>query len=251
MWVHPCIACVGLTFFGPRAAFGLDACHLSSEFAGCYPLDNGCAVVQPTHAPRYSGSIVSAWSWDLLWQWQYVHSPGKVGTVTITHLQGVQWRQWFVLASEVCDCSSSSRLPPELTQAVLCHLSTFKGGKRSSYGGPNTSFLMPLNNSAVPLWFSSASSCTPLVVMHHTLDLSGWLHAANPRPLPRSDPSLSIQPLPAPADACGTSQVSVCQAVAPAICAGLSPHYPPLIHCYTLLLGSRALPVFWLIVPPP
>ena len=31
MWEHPCVASVGLIFFGVRAAFSMDACHLFSQ----------------------------------------------------------------------------------------------------------------------------------------------------------------------------------------------------------------------------
>lgn len=58
MWECPCIACVALIFFGVRAAFGLDACHI---FPQCI-LDIGrqCAGVLPTHAPRKWGPRAAA-----------------------------------------------------------------------------------------------------------------------------------------------------------------------------------------------
>ena len=27
MWEHPCVACVGLIFFGARVVFSIDICH--------------------------------------------------------------------------------------------------------------------------------------------------------------------------------------------------------------------------------
>ena len=69
MWEHPCIACVGLIFFfGVRAAFGLDACPLSSVCAGCYPLNRGYADAQPMHTPGKTGAVLGAQSQDS-WQW--------------------------------------------------------------------------------------------------------------------------------------------------------------------------------------
>lgn len=31
MWEHPCVTCLGLIFFGVRALFSIDACHLLSQ----------------------------------------------------------------------------------------------------------------------------------------------------------------------------------------------------------------------------
>lgn len=61
--------------------------------------------------------------------------------------------------------------------------------------------LVLANNHSWLLWQAQASSCILLTVVHQTLALSGWLHAANTSVLPRSglqSPSLSIRDLPAP-----------------------------------------------------
>ena len=51
MWECPCVACMGLVFFGARAVFSMDACHL---FPQCVladiPLIGGVTGVVVTRA---------------------------------------------------------------------------------------------------------------------------------------------------------------------------------------------------------
>ena len=51
MWERPCVACVGLIFFGVRAVFSMDACH---PFPQCMlaiiPLMGGVTDVVVTRA---------------------------------------------------------------------------------------------------------------------------------------------------------------------------------------------------------
>ena len=55
MWEHPFVACVGLTFFGVRGVFGLDACHLFPQHVlAITPLIGGVQAYRCT-APRLPG----------------------------------------------------------------------------------------------------------------------------------------------------------------------------------------------------
>ena len=56
MWEHSCLAFVGLIFFGLRAAFGLDACHLFRQpVLAIIPLSEGVQVHTPRTLPGGQG----------------------------------------------------------------------------------------------------------------------------------------------------------------------------------------------------
>ena len=50
MWECPCVACVGLIFFGARAVFSMDACHLFPQCMTVIPLIGGVTEVVVTRA---------------------------------------------------------------------------------------------------------------------------------------------------------------------------------------------------------
>ena len=51
MWEHPCVACVGLIFFGARAFFCMNVCHLFPQcMLAVIPLIGGVSDVVVTRA---------------------------------------------------------------------------------------------------------------------------------------------------------------------------------------------------------
>ena len=75
---HPCVACVDIIFFGVRAVFGFDACHLFPQHVLTIMPLIGDVQVQ-THSCYQEGrSTVGSWLWDPWWWWA-VCTPGEVG----------------------------------------------------------------------------------------------------------------------------------------------------------------------------
>ena len=51
MWECPCVACMGLVFFGVKAVFSVDACHLFPQcMLAVIPLTGGVTDVVLTRA---------------------------------------------------------------------------------------------------------------------------------------------------------------------------------------------------------